>query len=127
MLERNHFRWVRVIKECQYDLIIDLQGNDRSLYFLAILALSDRWRGLYVGNKSHFPYGLKATKKSPGMSALEQYRIPLRAMGLSPIIDYPIFHFSEQEKKKSTSLFYKVNPNGKRNIAIVPGSSLNGL
>ncbi len=124
---KSLWQWFKKVNAEKYDLIIDLQGNDRSYIYILFLILFGSAPKYRVGNKSFFPYNILPEKKSTGMHALMQYQIPLRAMGITPKTKNAIFKLNNKNNLKGKFLLGKNFSSNKKIIAIVPGSSESGI
>ncbi len=88
--------WVRLLAGEHYDLIVDLQCNDRSWLLLAvakILGKAPRW---VVSRKSGFPYSFRNRPHSTNVPAIQLLRMPLALLGIAANADCPVL-FSHRD------------------------------
>jgi len=118
-------RWISAIRGQNYDLIIDLQSNDRSRLLLSLLALSGHRPVLIAGTKRGFPYNVVPTNIAPQAHALDYFRAPLIGLGLSLKNSAPVLRIGQQQRAETLMID---NDLQKGKFAIfVPGSSLRGV
>ncbi len=120
-------QWLSLLYTEKYDLIIDLQNNDRShfLIFAAwILGIAPKWR---VSTTDNFPYNIKTIKRNLDLNALKILQIPLTALNLFANNLTPKLFFSETQKSKTKSLLLDYGIKKNDYIAIAPGSSASGI
>ncbi len=118
--------WLALLRQEQYDLIIDLQSNDRSRLFLGIALFLGAAPAMRLSTRTVFPYNIVTPESNTQMHALEAFRIPLRALGLLPKQDRPALYFSEQAKHRASKLLEDHRLSKGKFIVFVPGSSLSG-
>ena len=98
----NIRRWLREVRQGRYDLIVDLQSNDRSRLMLAWLRLTGN-PALIIGNKPGFPWhfsGPLAGEANP----VDRMRASLRAAGIQPQTARPVFHVPEHNRQQAARL-----------------------
>lgn len=118
--------WLALLRQEKYDLIIDLQSNDRSRLFLGIAVFLGAAPGLRLSTRTVFPYNVVTPESNAEMHALEAFRIPLRALGLQPKQDRPALFFSEHAKQRANRLLKDNRLSKAKFMVFVPGSSVSG-
>jgi len=116
--------WLKLLAEERYDLVVDLQCNDRSWLLLAAAKLLGRAPKWLVSRKSGFPYSFRNEPHSTDVPAIQLLRMPLQLMGLSPEADKPILHSGEEDRKAVELMLKPLN--GQRFAILVPGCSAAG-
>jgi heptosyltransferase-2 len=118
-------RWyLRLLREQDYDLIVDLQCNDRSWLLLSIARLLGRAPKWLVSRKSGFPYSFTNRPHSTDVPAIELLRMPLELLGIKPCADRPILFHSQEDEHKACSL---LGPLANQSFGVVvPGCSAAG-
>lgn len=74
---KGFWRWVREVRKRNYDLIVDLQTNDRSRWLMIALHLSGCQVPYRIGNHSGFPYNIS---RREGQAPLHSYDIQRAAL-----------------------------------------------
>jgi heptosyltransferase-2 len=118
--------WLALLRQEKYDLVIDLQSNDRSRFFLAtslFLGLAPRLR---LSTRTVFPYNIQTPETNAEMHALEIFRVPLRALKLHPAHDKPVLFVSDDAKQRAENLLKEYRLSKGKFIIFVPGSSISG-
>ena len=118
--------WLALLRQEKYDLIIDLQSNDRSRLFLAVALFLGVAPRLRLSTRSVFPYNVATPESNTRMHALQVFRVPLRALGLHPSHDQPVLFFSDDAKQRAENLIKKHHLLKGKFIILVPGSSISG-
>ena len=117
------FKWLRIVKKENYDLIIDLQTNDRSRIMLTILKLTQSKPKYIVGNHPIYPY----TPKPKSLRKINQPFIRLQrtiaTIGVQPTGTKPSLIFPSKVPKKITNLLKKNYIIDKEFIIFIAGSS----
>lgn len=128
--ERNvkgMWRWVKTARAGNYDLVIDLQCNDRTRLLLSALLLSGcriPWR---IGNKSGFPYNISHPKLPGSTHVFQRMRASLLAAGIPAITERPVLHRSEADTKRASAILHESGLEGGRYAVFLPGSHAAGL
>ncbi len=118
-------RWfLRLLREQDYDLIVDLQCNDRSWILLSIAKLLGRAPTWMVSRKGHFPYSFNNRPHSTDIPAIELLRMPLKLLGIERHASKPVLFYSESDAQEAMSLLGSVAI--QRFGIIVPGCSASG-
>jgi len=117
------FKWLKIIKDENYDLIIDLQTNDRSRIMLSILKLISTKPKYIVGNHPIFPY----SPKPKSLRKIDQPFIRLQrtisTIGIQPTKTNPSLVFPSTIPKKIKNLLKKNHIFDKQFIIFITGSS----
>lgn len=118
-------RWyLRLLREQDYDLIVDLQCNDRSWLLQAIARLLGRAPKWIASRKSGFPYSFRNQSHSTDVPAIKLLRMPLELMGIRPRADRPVLFYSQEDEHKACSL---LAPLANQSFGVVvPGCSAAG-
>ena len=67
---KHFYQWLKSIKYENYDLIIDLQTNDRTRIYLSILRMIKLTPTYLLGNHPVFPYSIYPKKKNKFKTSL---------------------------------------------------------
>ncbi len=118
--------WLRMLREERYDLVIDLQSNDRSRLYLTLavfLGIAPKYR---VGMKSSFPYNLPCGYVDPFIYAFNCYQAPLEGLGVGLKSDRPVFYLPTQASDEAKEILERNCLVQKDYVVLVPGSSAAG-
>jgi heptosyltransferase-2 len=128
--ERNvkgMWRWVRTARAGNYDLIIDLQCNDRTRLLLTALLISGSrvpWR---IGNRPVFPYNISHPKLPGSTHVFQRMRASLLAAGIPANTERPLLHCSETHRKRAFAILEENDLEDGRFAVFLPGSHAAGL
>ena len=128
--ERNvkgMWRWVRTARAGNYDLIIDLQCNDRTRLLLSALLLSGcriPWR---IGNRPGFPYNISHPKLPGSTHVFQRMRASLLAAGIPAATQRPVLHGSDAQRKRAFAILDDSGLTNARFAIFLPGSHAAGL
>jgi heptosyltransferase-2 len=116
--------YLHLLREQEYDLIVDLQCSDRSWLLLSIARLLGRTPDWVVSRKGYFPYSFKNRPHSTDIPAIELLRMPLELMGFEHHADRPVLFYSDKDEQEASSLLAPLF--GRKFGIVVPGSSSTG-
>ena len=88
--------WLRQVREGRYDLVIDLQCNDRSRLLLSLLWTSghrNRYR-YRLGNRRQLPYNIAPAELPQPAHTIARGRAALQAGGIPATTPRPVLHIS---------------------------------
>ncbi len=97
-------QWLRAVRQGAYDLIVDLQSNDRSRLLLLWLQLTGNRTRYLIGNRPGLPYHFSGPAKGAHPNPVERMRASLRAAGIQPITPRPAFHIPEHNQQHARAL-----------------------
>lgn len=116
--------WVKRTRKAGYDLIFDLQSNDRSRLLLTLLRVSSVSSPMIVGLHDRFPYHVAPPPDTPAGS-IRQERA-LAAAGVEHVTARPVLAIPEVNRKKVAELLATHNlETGKYGI-FFPGCQAGG-
>ena len=118
---------LRAIKSGRYDLIVDLQSNDRSRILLTLLHLFFCRVPHRVGNHSRYPYTI--TPRRPDgkvLHAYEHQRMTLEAMGIPVTTPRPVLHVESKYRERAEQLLAEHGLEHKKFAVFLPGCDANG-
>lgn len=118
--------WLSMLRRENFDLIIDLQRNDRSMILLnlaRLLGIAPKYR---IGTKSGFAYNLPAPPYGEKAHALNIMRAAAIGLGVECQTDQPILNISEDYQQSAETLLQEYGLQTKSFAILVPGSSLSG-
>lgn len=86
---RIYRQWLAEVATMQYDLIIDLQTNDKSRWLLTLLRLRGQAPKWLLGNHARFPYTLRQVKSLPQAHSFQILRQTLMTAGIPALTPAP--------------------------------------
>ena len=106
--------WLRQVRSTDYDLIIDLQCNDRSRLLLTLLRLSGHRVRYLLGNRRRLPYDIAPEESPMPAHAITRNRAALAAAGIAGLTPRPVLHVSDRHRERAQELMKKAG--------LVPGN-----
>ncbi len=123
---RGVYRWLRCVRAGRYDLIIDLQSNDRSRLLLALLQLSGAGVRYRLGNHARFPYNFAPAELPLRIHAFDRLRETLRAGGLPALTARPVLHSGPRSRQRARELMADNGLVSGRYVVFMPGCEARG-
>ena len=118
--------WLCQVRSCHYDLIIDLQCNDRSRLLIILLLLSGQRIPYRAGNKKRFPYNYYPLHTPPRRQAIQVFMDIARSVGVTPFSERPVLHIPEQSYENARKLTAKHALKAGHYAVLFPGSQAGG-
>ena len=117
-------QWLAQVSRQRYDLVVDLQSNDRSRMLLTLLSLGPGRIRYRIGNNQQFPYNIRPLQNLRNtfqrcQSALQAAGIPANTM--IPVLSYSADNLARVEKLRQQ---HKLLPG--RYAVFFPGSQAEG-
>ena len=102
--------WLRTVHAGRYDLVVDLQSNDRSRLLLLLLRLTGRSIRYRIGNNRQIPYNIYPSEHFA--YTLDRYQSALRAAGIPVRARRPVIYVPEQHETQVLQLMqtYDLRP-----------------
>lgn len=91
---RAYRQWLAEVAAMQYDLIIDLQTNDKSRGLLAMLRLMHQAPALLLGNHPRFPYTLRQPQRLSEAHGFQIMQQTLLSAGIPLRTHRPTLHIA---------------------------------
>lgn len=123
---RSTREWLAMLKRENYDLLIDLQCNDRSRLLLSLARLFRCAPRQSIATKSGFPYTLSAPAYPSGAHALQVIRAAAQGLGIQCSTEQPVIHSAEDLRQKGLATLAANSLSAGSFAILVPGSSLSG-
>lgn len=101
---RAYRQWLQAVMRQQYDLIIDLQTNDKSRLLLSLLRLSGRGPKWLLGNHPRLPYTLRQRQALPQAHSLQIMQQTLLCAGIPPRASRPVLQIPQAVKTAAAAL-----------------------
>ena len=115
------WRVLQSMRRENYDLVIDLQSNNRSRLLLSLLRLVTAGRIKIAGLHQHFPYRYAPSKNAPPGFIRQQ--LALKAVGVEAKTRNPSLYVPASNRANVDALICQHNLLGKKFVVFLPGSN----
>lgn len=118
--------WLRQVRAQHYDLVIDLQCNDRSRLLLGLLQLSGAAIRYRLGNRRQLPYNIAPAELPRPAHILARSRVALEAGGITATTPRPVLHIPglHQTRARELQTAHGLTPG--RYAVFLPGCNASG-
>lgn len=123
---RRTMEWLRQVRGQHYDLVIDLQCNDRSRLLITLLWLSGHRIPHRLGNSPRFPYNIAPAELPKPVPAITLGRASLQAGGIRAITPRPVLHIPDHHRARARELMERYGLAPGRYGIFLPGCNANG-
>ncbi|MCM8593928.1 glycosyltransferase family 9 protein [Accumulibacter sp.] len=124
---RGAWRWLQLARGGDYDLIVDLQCNDRTRLLLSALICSKCRTCWRIGNLPVFPYNLSAARMPQETHVFQRLRACLAAAGIPALTARPVVHWSDEESQRARAILVEHGVVPGEFALFLPGSHAAGL
>ena len=118
--------WLRQVRRQHYDLIIDLQCNDRSRLLLSLL----RWTGCRIpyrlGNRRQFPYNIAPAELPYPAHTIDRSRAALHAGNIAATTPRPVLHIPDTHRAHAQELLATHHLTPGQFAIFLPGCNADG-
>jgi len=121
------WRWLKFVSDKSYDLVFDLQTNDRSQMFMTLWFLSGRAPRWRVGNHKRFPYNVTRNPTDGCPHAFDLQRETLAAAGVPVVACRPLLYPGNENKVNAAALMTSNALVAGQFAVLFPGSQIRGL
>ena len=118
-------RWLDKVKQEQYDLIIDLQTNDRTRFLITLLRLSGCAPKYLLGNYPVFPYTIRQQSVEQ-THVISLMRRSLAAISVSSNTKTPVLYSSPADIEQAKVILAKHKLDKESFVVLLPGSHAAG-
>ncbi|MDP3333922.1 MAG: glycosyltransferase family 9 protein [Methylococcaceae bacterium] len=118
-------RWLGKVKQEHYDLIIDLQTNDRTRFLLTLLRLSGCAPKYLLGNYPVFPYTIRQQSVEQ-THVISLMRRSLAAIGVPSNTKTPVLYSSPADIEQAKMILVKYKLDKESFVVLLPGSHAAG-
>lgn len=118
--------WLRYVRSQHYDLVIDLQCNDRSRLLLSLLWLSGCRIPYCLGNRRQFPYNIAPAELPGPAHTIDRCRAALQAGNISAATPRPVLHISGSHRAHARELMTANHLLPGQFAIFLPGCNANG-
>ncbi|WP_029146955.1 glycosyltransferase family 9 protein [Methylophilus sp. 5] len=124
---RAYKQWLAEVSAMQYDLIIDLQTNDKSRGLLALLRLMGKAPAWLLGNHPRYPYTVKQRQHLPQAHSFQIMQQTLLAAGIALRTHGPKLHIAPSSVVAAKQLLAQHGLQSKAFVVFLCGSHASGL
>ncbi|RUQ35792.1 MAG: glycosyltransferase family 9 protein [Candidatus Competibacteraceae bacterium] len=123
---RSALEWLRQVRAGRYDLVIDLQCNDRSRLLIGLLGLTGQRIPYRLGNKRQFPYNIAPATLPRPIHTITLGRAALQSGGIPATTPRPVLHIPDRHRARARELqtTYGLTPD--HYAIFLPGCNANG-
>ena len=119
--------WLRRVRQSHYDLIIDLQSNDRSRILLTLLWLSGARIPYRIGTNRQWPYNIAPEVTFPQSThILTRMRAALQTAGIATATPRPVLHIPDQHHARAQKMLIAHDLRPAHYAIFLPGCNANG-
>ena len=123
----NTLALVRKIRRERYDLVADLQANDRSRTMLSLLVLTGARIPIRMCHHDKFPYNIVPLEKSSAvLHSYTRHRMALDAAGIESSRDRPLLYVPEDRVAYAEQLLNEEGLSGQSYAIFMPGCQADG-
>ncbi len=124
---RGMLRWLSEVAVGDYDLIVDMQSNDRSRFLLTLLVLSGRGGRWRIGHRARFPYHFGPAPDMAWDRPGVYTRSALQAAGIPTATPHGRLHIGEAQRARVAALMAESGLRAGRYVIFLPGSQKAGF
>ncbi len=124
---KHLYEWIKNVKAENYDLIIDLQTNDRTRIYLSILRFIKFSPKYISGNHPVFPYSIFSHSKDKSNHPFTLLQKNIGSFGVPSKTLKPKIYYSNKDKTDALNLMKKNKLIKDKFIIFICGSSKNGV
>jgi heptosyltransferase-2 len=120
------WQWMRQVRRGRYDLIVDLQSNDRSRFMLFFLQLTGNVTRYLIGNQLNRPYNISGAVKAVDPNPVQRMRAALNAAGIPTLTARPVLHIPQHIHQHTNDLQQRYGLIANRYAIFYPGCQAAG-
>ena len=120
------WRWLQQVRQQHYDLVIDLQCNDRSRLQLGLLGLTGSRIPYRLGNRRQFPYNIAPAELPQPAHTIDRSRAALQAGNIPAITPRPVLHIPNAHRSHAQDLLATHGLTPGQFAIFLPGCNANG-
>lgn len=119
---RGLVKWLRAVNARRYDLLVDLQGNDRSRLLVTLLHLIGRNIPYRIGTHRRYPYNVyPVLAEGETVSAFECNQRALQAAGIATLTERPQLRIPLRHQEQGRALLAACGAQEGRFAVFLPG------
>ncbi len=118
--------WMQQVRQQRYDLIVDLQSNDRSRFMLMFLQLTGNATRFLIGNHPSRPYNISGPDMPGDPNPVQRMRAAIKAAGIPVNTARPVLHIPAHNQQHAHELQKKYGLTAGRYAIFYPGCQAAG-
>ncbi|MDR3393018.1 MAG: glycosyltransferase family 9 protein [Sulfuriferula sp.] len=118
--------WMQQVRRERYDLIVDLQSNDRSRFMLMFLQMTGNVTRYLIGNHASRPYNISGPTVSVDPNPVQRMRAALNAAGIPVNTPRPVLHIPDSNQRHARELQARYGLEAGRYAIFYPGCQAAG-
>lgn len=118
--------WLRQVRSEHYDLVIDLQCNDRSRLLLGLLWLTGCRIPYRLGNRQRLPYNIAPADLPKPVHTITRSRAALQAGGIPATTARPVLHIPDSNRVRVRELVKRHGLRPGHYAVFLPGCNADG-
>jgi len=119
-------RWLQRVRRGRYDLIVDLQSNDRSGILVGLLRLLGRAGRYRIGLRPRFAYNIVPRSAPGSVHTIAMQREALQAAGIPTVTPRPVLPLNAAERRRAAQLQQEAGLTPQHYAVLLPGSQAGG-
>jgi heptosyltransferase-2 len=123
---RQMATWLLQVRAQRYDLVIDLQCNDRSRLLISLLNMAGRRIPYRLGNRRQFPYNIAPAELPQPAHPIARGRAALEAGGIPATTPRPVLHIPDSNRVHAPLMLADHGLKPDRYAIFLPGCNPNG-
>lgn len=123
---RSALEWLRQVRAARYDLVIDLQCNDRSRLLIGLLGLTGHRIPYRLGNSRQWPYNIAPAALPRPVHTIDLGRAALQAGGIPATTPRPVLYIPDRNLAHAQELLERHVLTPGRYAVFLPGCNANG-
>ncbi len=114
-------RWLTLVRQGGYDVVIDLQSNDRSRFMLILMQLTGRGIRYRVGNNPGWPYNATPPTLPVTTHGFDRFRATLTSAGIPVFTEAPVLHIPSANQQTAANMLAEHHLQPKKYAVLAPG------
>lgn len=119
-------RWLRQARAGRYDLIVDLQSNDRSGFLVALLRLLGGGGRYRIGLRRRFAYNICPASAPRSVHTIDLQREALQLAGIPTLTPRPVLPLTAEDRQRAGLLQQQEGLTHRKYAVLLPGSQAGG-
>ena len=120
------YKWIKMVKMENYNLIVDLQTNDRSRIYLSILKLLSNNTKYIIGNHAVKPYSIAPKTHIKITNPFQMMQRTINSIGIKSNIFSPKIYTSKHDSIRSRSILKANSLKDNNFVILICGSNKRG-
>jgi lipopolysaccharide heptosyltransferase II len=123
---KGTLKWLKRVRAARYDLVVDLQSNERSRFLVGMLKVLPGRPRFRIGIRGRFPYNVRPTPLPEPWHVFDLTREALKEAGIPTVTTHPVLHVPPEREAAAKELMAEVGLEAGRFAVFLPGSQAAG-